>query len=56
MSPRTDCTSTKTRRSEISRANGLPYVEITRQVGGSVTCSGVRKFCLRYEKTKSVEN
>lgn len=58
MSPtrRTDWTSTKRSRIVILRENGLSYAEIARQVGGSVTCSGVRKFCLRYEKTKSVEN
>ena len=38
------------------RENGFSYAENTRQVGGSVNCSGVRKFCLRYEKTKSEEN
>ncbi|CAL1295848.1 unnamed protein product [Larinioides sclopetarius] len=40
----------------ILREKGLSYAEIARQIGGSVTCSGVRKLCLRYEKTKSVEN
>ena len=57
MSPtRTDWTSTKRRRIVILRENGLSYAEIARQVGGSVTCSDVGKFCLHYEKTKSAEN
>ena len=38
------------------RENGFSYAENTRQVGGSVNCSGERKFCLRYEKSKSEEN
>ncbi|CAL1275511.1 unnamed protein product [Larinioides sclopetarius] len=53
---RIDWASTKRSRIVILRENGLSYAEIARQVGGSVTCSGVRKLCLRYEKTKSVEN
>lgn len=58
MSPttRTDWTPTKRSRIVILRENGLSYAEIARQVGGSVTLSGVRKLCLRYEKTKSVKN
>ena len=58
MSPtrRTDWTSTKRSRIVILRENGLSYAEIARHVDASVTCSGVRKFCLRYEKTKSMEN
>jgi len=53
---RIDWTSTKRSQIVILRENGLSYAEIARQVDGSVTCSGVRKLCLRYEKTKSVEN
>ena len=58
MSPtrRTDWTSAKRSRIVILRENGLSYPEIARQAGGSVTCSGVRKFCLHYEKTKLVGN
>ena len=54
MSPtrRTDWTSTKRSRIVILRENGLSYAEIARQVGGSVTCSGVLKFYLRYEKNE----
>ena len=56
LTRRTDWISTKRSRIVMLIENGLSYAEIARQVGGSVTCSGVRKICLRYEKTKSVEN
>ena len=40
----------------VLRESGLSYSEIARQVSGSVTSSGVRKFCLRYQKTYSTES
>ena len=56
LTRRTDWTSIKRSQIVMLRENGLSYAEIARQVCGSVTCSGVRKFCLHYEKTKSEEN
>ncbi len=58
MSPptKTDWTPTKRSKIVILRENGLSYAEIARQVGESVTKSGVRKFWLRYGKTKSIKN
>lgn len=35
---------------------GLFNAEIARQLGSSMTISGFRKLCLRYQKTNSIEN
>nr|XP_042903716.1 ATP-dependent DNA helicase PIF1-like [Parasteatoda tepidariorum] len=53
---RTNWTSTKRGRIVILRENGLSYAEIAKHIGFLMTCYGVRKFRLRYEKTKSVKN
>lgn len=40
----------------VLQESGLSYAEIAKQLDGSVTTSGVQKFCVLYHEANSIKN